>query len=136
MDHIDFDIMATDKAIAPFFNERKVISLKNVTSFSLFPDVEGATWNSFLLASFLRRFSECFGFKGENFKAKAVGAIFDKSLKFESYNDAIAMAVADSGIELTQEEVSFFLINNEYRLKNSDFKDIISKAYQIRMREE
>ena len=136
MAQIDFDVAAVDNAIEPFFRDRKIISLKNVSSFSVFPDVEGVAWNSCLLASYLRRYSERWGFIGEEHKKKSVGAIFDKSLTFDSYDDAIAQAVAESGIELTQEEVSCFLLQNEYRLRNADFKDIISKAYQIRVREE
>lgn len=136
VDHVDYDVAAIDKAIAPFFNNKKVITLKNVTSFSVFPDVDGYAWNSYLLSSYLRRYSKQWGYIGEEHKKKSVGAIFDKSLAFDSYDDAMALAVADSGIELTQEEVSFFLLNNEYRLRDADFKDIISKAYQIRMREE
>lgn len=133
---VDFDVAAVDKAIEPFFRDRKIISLKNVSSFSVFPDVEGVAWNSYLLASYLRRYSERWSFIGEEHKKKSVGAIFDKSLTFDSYDDAIAQAVAESGIELTQEEICDFLLLNEYRLRKADFKDIISKAYQIRMREE
>lgn len=136
VDRVDFDTAAIDKAIEPFFNSRKVISLKNVTSFSVFPDVEELAWNSYLLSSYLSHYSERWGYFGEEHKKKSIGAIFDKSLTFESYDDVMAQAVADSGIELTQEEVSFFLRNNEYRLRDADFKGIISKAYQIRMREE
>lgn len=136
VNQVDFDVAAVDKAIEPFFRDRTVISLKNVSSFSVFPDVEGIAWNSYLLASYLRRYSEHWSFIGEEHKKKSVGAIFDKSLTFDSYDDAIAQAVAESGIELTQEEVCDFLLLNEYRLRKNDFKDIISKAYQIRMREE
>ena len=136
VDEINFDVDSVDNAIEPFLSNRKIISLKNVTSFSAFPDVEDYIWSSYLLSSYLKRYSKQWGYIGEEHKKKSVGAIFDKSLMFENYDDAMAQAVADSGIELTQEEVSFFLRNNEYRLRDADFKDIISKAYQIRMREE
>lgn len=136
VDQADFDIEAVDKAIEPFFRDRKVISLKNVSSFSVFPDVEELAWNSYLLASFLRRYSERWGYIGEEHNKKSVGAIFSNALTFDSYDDAIAQAVAEADIELTQDEVSHFLLHNEYRLRKADFKDIISKAYQIRMREE
>ncbi len=136
IDHMDFDIKAVDKAIEPFIDSRKIISLNNVTSFSAFPDVERYAWSSYLLASYLRRYSERWGYMGDETKKKSVGAIYDKKLNFDSYDDALAQAVASSGVELTQEDVSYFLLHNEYRLRNMDFRDIISKAYQIRMREE
>lgn len=135
-DHIDFNTEAVDKAIEPFIGNRKIISLKNVTSFSTFPDVEEYAWNSFLLASYLRHYSKRWGYIGDEAKKKSVGVIFDKKQNYDSYDDALAQAVASSGIELIQEDVSYFLIHNEYRLRTTDFKDIISKAYQIRMREE
>ena len=136
IDHIDFNTEAVDKAIEPFIGNRKIISLKNVTSFSTFPDVEEYAWNSFLLASYLRHYSKRWGYMGDEAKKKSVGVIFDKKQNYDSYDDALAQAVASSGIELIQEDVSYFLIHNEYRLRTTDFKDIISKAYQIRMREE
>ena len=135
-ERVDFDVAAVDKVIESFIYGKKIISLANVTSFSAFPDVEEYAWNSCLLASYLRRYSQQWGYIGEEHEKKSIGAIFDKALTFESYDDAIAKAVASSGVELTQEEVSYFLLHNEYRLRNKDFKDIISKAYQIRMREE
>lgn len=136
IDHLDFDIKAVDKAIESFLYNRGIISLMNVTSFSAFPDVENYAWSSYLLASYLRRYSERWGYMGDETKKKSVGVLFDKKLTFDSYDDALAQAVASSGVELIQEEVSYFLLHNEYRLRNADFKDIISKAYQIRMREE
>lgn len=136
IDHMDFNIEAVDNAIEPFIGSRKIISLKNVTSFSTFPDVKEYAWSSFLLASYLRLYSKRWGYMGDEAKKKSVGVIFDKKQNYDSYDDALAQAVASSGIELTQEDVSYFLLHNEYRLRTTNFKDIISKAYQIRMREE
>ena len=136
IDHVDLNVKAVDKAIGSFFGSRKIISLKNVTSFSAFPDVEGYAWSSFLLASYLRFYSKRWGYMGSEARKKSFGVIFDKKQNYDSYDDALAQAVASSGVELTQEDVGYFLLHNEYRLRTGDFKDIISKAYQIRMREE
>ena len=136
INYMAFDIKAVDKAIESFLCNRMIISLMNVTSFTAFPDVEDYAWSSYLLASYLRCYSERWGYIGYETKKKSVGALFDKKLTFDSYDDALAQAVASSRVELTQEEVSYFLLHNKYRLRNADFKDIISKAYQIRMREE
>ena len=132
---IQFDVTAIDKAIEAYFTAT-VISLAQIKSFHAFPYIPGYVWNEFLLEGFLRHFSKEWAFLGNDTKDAVTGAIFRKGTNFTTYEDAMARAVVDAGIELTQEAVSDYLLKHKYRIRKGDMSAIMSKAYQITLQKE
>ena len=90
---ISFDIAGVDVALTPFV-QKKIISLRSVTSFTGFPPVVGYSWNLFLLESFLRKYSEKYSFDAPGDNNANVGAIYPKSMKFKDYFEVQVLARA------------------------------------------
>lgn len=131
---ISFDVVTTDQKI-DLFHRHEVTAVSSI-SFNLFPYVEGYTWNTFLLVSFLQHYSQKWKFEGEHTKAGVVGVVIDAEMTYNSYNDLIMIAVADSEIELEEDEVNHYLIRNGFRQRKSEVSQIISGAYRLRQTKE
>lgn len=131
---IDFDVDLTDNALARLVNT-DVIPLRAVTSFTLFPYVDGYSWNLFLLESYCRRFSNLFKFQCLSVNSMNVGAIFRKSAGFTDYPTVLANAVANSDVRLLEKEVGDFLFDSGYvaRRRGVIF-NVIKQAQIIRER--
>ena len=56
-DSVVFDTGAIDRAVEQFVGT-KVIPLINITSFTAFPEVDGYSWNLYMLDCYLRRFTK------------------------------------------------------------------------------
>lgn len=132
---IQFDVEAVDSAIETYF-DGTVISLASIKTFHAFPYTAGYVWNEYLLEGYLRHFSKEWAFLGSDTKDAVTGAVFRKETVFASYEDAMARAIVDAEIELTQEAVSDYLLKQKYRIRKGDMSGIISKAYQITIQKE
>ena len=134
-DEIEFDVASIDEKIALFCN-RPVISLADINSFNLFPYVEGYSWNSFLLASYIRHYSKMWKFEGIDGRKDVVGAIIDPEMQYKDYDELLMTAVAFSDIELEENEVAGFLVEHGFRMRKTDVSSIISGAYRMREKSE
>jgi hypothetical protein len=132
---IRFDVEVTDNAIALFMHSN-VIPLQTVTSFSSFPYIDGFPWNWYLLESYCRRFSKRFGFQCLSVTSSNLGAIYLKYANFADYTDVLATAVACSNIELTDNAVGIFLLENNYFARRTDgvVTKVVQKARLIKER--
>lgn len=113
---IEFDVDAIDRAIEQFVGD-KIIPLKNITSFTAFPEVEGYSWNLYILDCFLRRFSKKFSMNGSPAQTNIVGAVCPKEIRFDSYADAMAYAVVQDGVEISENTISDYLSKNQFILR-------------------
>ena len=116
---IDFDITGIDAALISFV-QGKIISLRDVTSFTGFPTVKGYSWNLFLLESFLRKFSRRYVYASPAANSANLGAILPKSMNFEDYLDVQAAVVVQENIPLEKSSVEEFLIGHGFRAKRID----------------
>lgn len=137
-DMIVFDTASIDELIEEYFGERRVISFTNIRSFALFPYVMGYSWNQFLLEGFLLHFSKKWRCSQANSnKNELIGAIYSRKMDYE-YEELLAIAVADSGMVLNENNVSDFLLNNGFRRRKpkADKMDaLIKRANEIRLKE-
>lgn len=135
LDTIAFNVHAIDDALS-LYVQGKVIPLVSVKSFTSFPEVDGYPWNLFLLDSYCRHKSLQFRAMGGPAKSHPVGAIFPIQMRFDSYNDLLAQAAAESGLALHGDSVAEFLTQNAYTLRRIETGEIISKAQEIRLQED
>ena len=129
---ISFDVAATDNAIALFVQD-KLASLVQINSFTSFPDIQGYTWNLYLVESFLRRFSKRFKIDGGPAQTSYVGCISPINSTYASYEDKLAEAVVQDGISISESTVGGYLIDNKYILRRtqSQIKTICNKALKL-----
>lgn len=131
---IKFDVAATDCALDRFV-PGDVIPLRGVTSFMSFPFVNGFPWNSFMLESYCRRFSDRFEFQCLTVNSLSVGAIFRKTAKFANYAEVLAAAVASEQIELSPKDVGDYLVGRGYIARRTNFvADVVAQAHLVRER--
>lgn len=124
-----FDVDAIDIAIG-LFCTKDVISIRDVTSFASFPNLEGYSWNLYLLESFCRRFSNLFQYQCLAVNSRNVGAIFRKSAGFSDYAEVMASAVFSSGIPLKGKDVGDFLFENGYVARRTNTIDNVIAIVQ------
>lgn len=134
-DSLLLDVTAIDSVLALFVQD-EIIPLKSVNSFTSFPEVEGYTWNLYLVDSYCKHFSVRFRSMGGPAKSKPVGAIYPACMQFSSYDDLLSRVAAKSNIELSAYDVSRFFTENAYTLRKIDANSIIAKAQEIRIQEE
>lgn len=115
---ISFDIDATDRAIS-LFAINDVVAIKDVTSFTSFPYVQGAPWNLFLLESFLRHFSRKFTYQSLKANSSNTGAIVRKSAKFSDYIASLAYVIVQNGVSINEKSVGDFLKDKGYIARRS-----------------
>lgn len=115
-DAVTFDVDAIDRAIEQFVGAR-VIPLINITSFTAFPEVEGYSWNLYMLDCYLRRFSKKFTMNGNPAQTNIVGAVSPKSLQFENYDAIMAYAVVQDGVEISESAISEYLLKKHFILR-------------------
>lgn len=129
---INFDVVGIDDALTPFV-KNKIIPLRAVTSFTGFPPVEGFSWNLFLLASFLRKYSKNFSYSVLNSNSTNIGAIYPKSMNFDNYLDLQAQVIIQEKISLEKSAVENFLVGQGFRAKKIDkaAQRIIDRAQEI-----
>lgn len=128
---ISFDVEEIDSVISQFIRDR-FISLRDVTSFALFP-VCGKSWNHFLLESYLYRYSKKYTLRVIHFNDKNVGIITEK-LNNNTYDQLLEMELARTNIALTEEICGKYLFDTGYLTKNKYIKlpEIIAEAKKMR----
>lgn len=131
--YVRFNVPEIDNILEQFV-EGNYLTLRSITTFSVFPDC-GQAWNLFLLESFCRRFSERFRFEVLAVNSKNAGVIVRKNC-MASYIEIMADAVAISSITLEKTVIEDFLCNNGYIGKRSYAKinELIELANAIRER--
>lgn len=127
---VGFDVDTIDRAIEQFVGA-KIIPLKNITSFTAFPEVEGFSWNLYLLDCFLRRFSKKFSMCGSPAQTNIVGAVCPKEIRFDSYTDAMAYAVVQDGVEISENTISDYLSKNQFILRRGP---IVKRVFESAMK--
>lgn len=128
---ITFDVNAIDRAIGLFVNGR-IAPITAIISFTSFPDVDGYEWNLYLVESFLRRFSLLFAIVGGPAHSSFMGAIYPKTMRFESQEVCLAAAVIQDNVPLNTENIGRYLIDHKYILRRSAaVKTVFEKALRI-----
>lgn len=138
MVRVSRELFVSDKAVS--FNVSQIdsllerictgeyISLQDVKSFSCFP-YPGYAWNSYLLASYLRRFSVMFRFDTLS-DVSTCGAIVRRDAIFTNYNQILVDVLAKSNINLVDIDSIDFLFVKGYITKSvlSNVADLIEAA--------
>jgi hypothetical protein len=130
--YVDFNadvINKADDAIEKLV-EGDYLPLKSFTIFVIFPSC-GQKWNPFLLESYCRRFSKKFRFDAPAFNSKNAGAVIRQNCTMD-YTEIMADAAAKSGIILSENDISNFLVDNGYTGKRIKVDEIINIAKAIR----
>ena len=109
-----FDVRAVDEALNSFVQE-KIIPLRSVTSFIGFPSIKGYSWNLFLLESFLRKYSRKYFYDTATVNSANVGAIYPRSMKFDSYLDVQSSVIVQEKVPLEISAVESFLSEQGFR---------------------
>ena len=94
-----------------------MIPITAITSFHSFPEVEGHSWNLYLVESFLRRFSLEYRIMGGPAQISYVGGIFPRSTSFAQYEDLLAAAVVQDAVPLNIEAIGQYLTGKKYILR-------------------
>ena len=131
---IDFNIDQID-AILGVLCPNDYVPLQSIKDFSLFPYV-GYPWNSFLLESYVRRFSQRFRFDVLSVNSKCAGAIVRKTSGFTDYRKILADAAAKADIPLDEETVTTFLTKEGFLGRRSlgQASSVVAEAKMIRER--
>ena len=134
---IEFDVAAVDFAINTYISG-EFIPIKEIDSFLLFPNV-GYEWNQYLLESFLYSYSKEFVLLSNGRSQKSVtGAVARKGGIIKDFNDACAVSLANSMVELKKETAINYLaeIGLITRRSYRGIDSAIAKAKMIRNRKE
>ncbi|MCD7774909.1 MAG: hypothetical protein LUH40_04935 [Clostridiales bacterium] len=124
-----FDVEATDNALDRMC-VGDYIATGRVTNFGIFP-YAGFPWNSFLLEHYVYSYSKKYMLVKNGFsKNRCASAIVKRSAGIESFDDFLVRLLADSDVELKNEPVLRFIVNEGYLTKRSyaNIDNIIAKA--------
>ena len=129
---IVFDVDGVDSALNSFVQD-KIIALRDVNDFSMFPPVKGYSWNLYMLESFLRKYSRRYNFDTAAANNSLMGAIYPKSRTFENYTDVQASIIVQENIPLDEKSIAEFLISRGIRkTKNKNaLAEILNRAQEI-----
>ena len=133
LNSISFDVQATDDAIARFCTG-DFIAITEITSFAAFPSI-GVPWTSFLVESFVFKYSKKFKLYHNQFSAKVcAGAIVRNEAKLFDYHQVLASVIAKSDCRLASEEALDYLCNAGFlgRRRYSEIDIVLSEARQLR----
>jgi hypothetical protein len=125
---VHFDIPKID-ALLEVVCPRDYIPLQAVRTFSQFP-YPGYAWSSFLLESFVRRFSQVFRFDSLAPNSVSAGAIIRQTAGFADYREILSDAAAKADCELTESDIVEFLCDQGYLGRNAlgDSETILAGA--------
>lgn len=129
------DVREVDRAIGTYL-VKDYIPIREIDSFLIFPNV-GYEWNKFLLESYLLAYSQQFMLLNNGLSLNNVaGVVVRRNGPIRDFNEACAVALADSGIELKNDTAINYLaeINFVSRRSYRDLDSAIQKAIRIRNR--
>jgi len=128
-EQIQFPVAEIDTVLDTFCREA-YIAIKEVTIFLHFPLV-GHCWNSYLLESYVNRFSKKYWLIHQNFTSqKCYGAIVKRTSSVIDY-DALALDVLENSMQWSNKESALQLLVNEgyqARKSYSSIEVILQKA--------
>ncbi len=131
---VNFDVEKIDEVISIYCKDN-FIPLQGIKDFSLFP-YAGYPWNSYLLESYLRKYSKAFKYDVRSANSSNIGVIVRRTFLYKDYDDILAHALSVSPISLDDiEEVRNYLFENGYigrRNLEKHESDIISFAKALR----
>ena len=114
---VDFDIEAIDNALDLFVG-KNITPIKAVSSFNSFPYV-GQPWTLYLLESYVSRFSRRYKISGGPARTGNVGAIYPSELVLTNYGELLAHVLADSTLDLNENEAADYLIRAGFVLRKT-----------------
>lgn len=128
---VDFDINAVDQILEQSI-ANDFAPIKSIATFIMFPNC-GYTWTHYILESFCYRFSKKFRLEVINLNDKNAGIIVKKEVNL-SYMDMLAIAAANSKLELEPDIIGQYLFDSGYtaRRKAPIIDSAIEKAKLIR----
>ena len=128
---VSFDVNEIDRILSDII-AKHFCSIKDITSFALFP-VCGYPWNAYLLESYCYKYSNKYSLRVLNFNDKNAGIIAEKCFD-KSYIEMLAIATADSDVELNAESVGQYLFETGYMAKRKygRLDEIVEKARELR----
>lgn len=124
-----FHVYETDMAIDRFCIG-KYIPIKAVNEFGSFPDA-GFPWNPYLLAHYVYSYSKRYKLLTAGFNRNtSVGAIVSRNSGIESFDDFLAIALAEGNCILKKENALNFLVDQGYlaRRNYSNIEKILIQA--------
>ena len=132
VDSIDFDNERVDE-ILKFYMNGKITPLDKITDFSSFPNIDGYTWNKFILSSYLMQ-KDSFCYYVAFTRKDVLGAYYPNKYAnlIKEYNDLLAYAIVEANIELKEDTIQEFLKENNYTKRKIKLDDILSKIYDIK----
>ena len=119
----------TDLAIDRFCTG-KYIPIKTITEFGTFPDA-GFQWNHYLLANYVYAYSKKYKLLTAGFNRNtSVGAIVRKKSEIDTFDDLLAIALAEGNCKLKKDDALEFLVNQGYlaRRNYSNIERILIQA--------
>lgn len=129
-----FDVEGIDGIIALYCREN-FIPIRSIVDFTLFPCAE-YPWNSFLLESYVRKFSHLFKFDVRAANSSNIGVIVRKSFAYNRYDEILAIALAKSQTPLDNAKaVGDYLYDVGYigwRNLGKSEKNILDRAKKLR----
>lgn len=133
-DLVHFDVEGTDNMLEKFF-KKDYVAIKEVSPLDVLPEC-GYKWNYFLLESYVVGHSEKFKLIHSSFCGKTIclSGIVKKNSNIKNFIDLAANEAADSGIELTENNILDLLYMKGYisirRFRGID--KIVTKAVRLR----
>ena len=134
LDALKFPIEEVDTVIESCVGSSEAITVKELASLAIFPVVDGASWNGFLLESYIRHKSARFSLFWERVGKKSPeGIVVPKNKDFASYEEILAHVLA-------AEDFSFFEISavrirleeRGFNIKDVDLYAVIRRANDLR----
>lgn len=117
-ENAQFQINETDMAIDRFCS-KNYIPIAAITEFGSFPDA-GFQWNPYLLAHYVHSYSKGYILLTAGFNRNtSVGAIVNRALGVENFDDFLAIALAEGNCALKKDDALNFLVNQGYLARRS-----------------
>ena len=131
-DLVKFDVEGIDSALNSFV-QGKIISLRDVNDFSMFPSVKGYSWNLYMLESFLRKYSRRYTFDTTATNNSLLGAIYPNSMRFEDYLEVQAQVILQENIPIDEDSIVKFLIDRGFRKTKNKvaITEIVERVQEI-----
>lgn len=128
---VNFNVDEIDALLSDFITE-EFRAIRDITTFAMFP-ICGQNWNHYLLESFCYKYSKKFSLHIMNFNDKNAGIIADKGC-CKQYNEMLAIALAQTDVELTPDVIGQYLFNTGYMAKSKYAKlgEIAQRASELR----
>lgn len=132
-DEVDFDVEGVDEALLDAFDDSDYRPVRGIVYFSEFPDA-GYEWNSFLLESFVDRFSRKFKLCRTGVNDSNLGAIVRRTSRIADITDIVADFLPNSVLPLHDEKAVQQAVVDQGYLggKSKILTEAIARAKKLR----